>query len=361
MRKVANKAILQIKPYVPGKPIEEVKRELKLKQVIKLASNENPYGPSPKVVRAISLAAKNVNRYPAGDCYYLREKLAQSLGIKRQQLIFGNGSDEIIVMAVRAFVKKGDEVIIAKPSFLIYEIASQVAEAKVKAVALKDFRYDLEGIKKSISLKTKIIFIGNPDNPAGTYISDQQLKKFLRDIRSDILVFVDEAYFEYVQASDYGRSLNLSKQHKNLLVARTFSKMYALAGLRVGYGIASEGVIDILERVREPFNINSLAQVAAVACLNDKQYYRKVARMVTKERKYLYGQLRRLNLDFKKSFTNFILIKVKQGATVMMKKLLKKGVIVRDMSFWGLKEYIRVTIGTHEENRIFVKTLEAIL
>lgn len=353
--------ILKVKPYIPGRPIEEVKRELGLKSVVKLASNENPYGPSPRVLAAIAKASKGINRYPDGACFYLRRELAKRFKIQENQFIFGNGSDEVIVLAVRAFVKEGDEVVIAQPSFLIYEIASLIEGAKVRAVPLKDFRYDLEGMKAAVTSRTKIIFIGNPDNPAGTYIPKNELTNFLNSIRKDILVFIDEAYFEYVQAKDYPDGIDLLKSYKNVIATRTFSKMYGLAGLRVGYGVGSSEIIDVLNRLREPFNVNSLAQVAAVACLKDQKYYRGIARSVEKERKFLYSSFRKLGIHFEQSFTNFVLLKVRTDSTAVAEGLLKKGVIIRDMNAWGLSNYIRITIGSSKENRLLVRALREVL
>jgi len=361
MKRVVKKTILKVRPYVPGKPIEEVKRELGLKSVIKLASNENPYSPSPKVRKAITRAIGELNRYPDGDCYYLREILAKQLSVSRSQLIFGNGSDELIVLAIRAFVDCGDEVVIAKPSFLIYDIAARIAGANIKAIPLKDFRYDLAAMKKQVTKKTKVIFLGNPDNPSGMYFTEKEVRNFLKGLRRDILVFIDEAYFEYVSAKDYGQSIELIKTYKNVFVTRTFSKMYGLAGLRIGYGVANAELIDLLNRIREPFNVNSLAQTAAIAVLKDRTYYRGLARKIEAQRKYLYKSLEGMNLDYVESFTNFILIKVKSKASSIAKKLMKKGIIVRDMSFWGLSKYIRVTIGTGVENKRFIKTLKEIL
>lgn len=360
MRRSVNKTILNIKPYVPGKPIEEVKRELGLKQVIKLASNENPYGPSSKVLKSIREAARSLNRYPDGDCYYLRSALAKRLKVKTQQIIFGNGSDELIVLAVRAFVKPGDEVIIAKPSFLIYDIASRIVGAKIKAIPLVNFKYNLDAMKKAITRKTKIIFLGNPDNPAGTYFTDKEMKAFIKGIRKDVLIFIDEAYFEYVRSKDYVDSLKLIKNNKNIIVTRTFSKMYGLAGLRIGYGIGNAELIGYLNRIREPFNVNSLAQVAALACLKDQAYYKNVAKKIERERKFLYMELDRLGYGYEISWTNFILVKVSGDSKSVCRKLLKKGVIVRDMSFWKMKNYIRITIGTHNENKKLISVLEKI-
>ncbi|MCA9405441.1 MAG: histidinol-phosphate transaminase [Candidatus Omnitrophica bacterium] len=361
MKRSVNKTILNVKPYVPGKPIEEVKRELGLRKVIKLASNENPYTPSAKVLKAIEKAALDLNRYPDGDCYYLRQELSKRLGVGPRQFIFGNGSDELIVFAIRAFVDKEDEVIIAKPSFLIYEIASQIAGAKIKAVPLKGFRYDLDGMKAAVTDRTKVVFLGNPDNPSGQYFTRADIEGFMKGLSKDILVFIDEAYFEYVDAKDYVDSIALLKKYSNMIVTRTFSKMYGLAGLRIGYGIASEEVVDYMNRVREPFNVNSLAQAAALACLKDQAHYRKVARDVKKQRDVIYQGVRKLGLEVQESCTNFILIDVKTNASSVTKKLLQKGIIVRDMSFWGLDRYIRVSIGTEKENRQLLSTLEEVL
>ena len=215
---VANKYIFTIKPYVPGKPIEDVKRELGLKSVIKLASNENPYPPSKKVLAAIAKASLSVNRYPDGGCFILRKALANQLNVSEDQLIFGNGSDEVIVLAVKAYVGEGDEVIIAQPSFLIYDIASRLAGATIHAIPLKEFRYDLKAMKAKVSRHTKIIFIGNPDNPAGTYVNAEELEDFIQSISKNVLIFIDEAYFEYVKAQDYPDSLALLKKYPNVLL-----------------------------------------------------------------------------------------------------------------------------------------------
>ena len=359
--KPANPYILDIQPYVPGKPIEDVKRELGLKSVIKLASNENPYPPSKKVLSAIHKAALTVNRYSDGGCFILRKALAKRLKVGEDQIIFGNGSDEIIVLAVKAFVGKGDEVIIAKPSFLIYDLASRLAGAKIHAVPLKDFYYDLEGMKSKISSRTKIIFIGNPDNPAGTFVNRNQLEGLIKAASKETLIFIDEAYFEYVHSKDYPDGIPLVKKYPNVLVTRTFSKMYGLAGLRIGYGIGRPDIIDILNRLREPFNVNSIAQAAALAVLTDQGYYRKIAKDIEEQRQYLYRSLIRLGIKFIESSTNFILINAGGDSSLLAKALLKKGVIIRDMSSWGLQGHIRLTIGSVPENKRFIKTLMEVL
>ncbi len=361
MKSIANPTIFSVKPYIPGKPIDEVKRELGVRDVIKLASNENPYPPSPMVRRAIAVAGKEVNRYPDGGCFHLRQMLSQRLKVSEEQLIFGNGSDEVIVMAVRAFVNPGDEVVIAKPSFLIYSIASKLAGGQVKEIPLKDLRYDLDAMQKAVTKKTKIVFLGNPDNPSGHYLTHTDLLRFIKSIPAKVVVFIDEAYFEFVRANDYADSLKLLKQFPNVIVTRTFSKMYGLAGLRIGYGVARADVIELLNRVREPFNVNSIAQAAAMACLKDDRYYRLIADKIEKQRNYLYQQFTRLKLSYQQSWTNFILVKINQDSTVVTQKLMKKGVIIRDMNVWGLSNTIRVTIGTPAENRKLVSALEDVL
>ena len=358
---VANKHILAVKPYIPGKPIEDVKRELGLKSVIKLASNENPYSPSPKVLTAMHKAALSVNRYPDGGCVVLRKAVAKHLKVNEDQLIFGNGSDEIIVLAVKAFVKEGDEVIIAKPSFLIYNIASTLAGAKIHEVPLKDFQYDIPAMKAKLSKRTKIVFIGNPDNPSGTYVPAKALEDLIKAASKETLIFIDEAYFEYVRATDYPDGIALMAKYPNVMVTRTFSKMYGLAGLRVGYGVANINIIDILNRLREPFNVNSVAQAAAVAVLQDKAYYQRIAKDVEEQRQYIYRSLTELAITYQRSFTNFILVQVGKDSTKVATALLKQGVIIRDMAVWGLTGYIRVSIGSPSENKRFIKTLARIV
>ncbi|NQT00180.1 MAG: histidinol-phosphate transaminase [Candidatus Omnitrophica bacterium] len=354
---LARKDILKIKPYLPGRPIDEVKRSLKLKRVIKLASNENALGPSPKAIQAIKRALSGVNRYPDGDCFYLKQKLARKLRLSPKNLIFGCGSDELIVLAVRAFVNKNDEVVIARPTFLIYELVSRIAGAKIKFVPLKDLRYDLVGMKKAISSRTKIVFIANPDNPTGTYVSKNELDSFLRGLPKDLIVFIDEAYYELVAKRDFPNSLRYINKG-NVIVARTFSKAYGLSGLRIGYGLSSPRLIDYMNRVREPFNVNSLAQVAALAALDDSRHLARTRRLLSRGKAYLYKNLRELNLSYIESVTNFVLIDAGKGAERIYQQLMKKGVIVRHMRVWGMNNFIRVTVGTMPENRRFIAALK---
>jgi histidinol-phosphate aminotransferase len=359
----SNRNILKVKPYVGGKPIAEVKREFKLKSVIKLASNEMPFGPSPKVLKAIMQAAREVNRYPDGGCYELRQELARRLKVAPEQLVFGCGSDEVIVMALRALVNEGDEVIMAKPSFLVYSIASMAAGAVCVEVPLKGLQYDLPAMQAAVTSRTRIIFIGHPDNPSGQYPARRDVMAFLERVPRDVIVFFDEAYFEFVDtdAGDYADTLSLLKKYENIVITRTFSKMYGLAGLRIGYGIAAPGIADLMNRAREPFNVTSIAQAAALAALKDGAYYQKVLKLLKREREVVCAGLEMLGLGYSKGATNFIQICLPgQGARVAL-ALLKKGVIVRDMSAWGLSNHVRVTIGTPSENKRFLRSLKEVL
>lgn len=353
------KALNKITPYEPGKPIEEVKRALGLKEVYKLASNEIPFVPV-YIKKAISEEIKNINRYPEGSCFYLRKSLAAKLKIKESQIVFGNGSDELITLILRAAIEKGDEVIISYPTFLIYEIQSAVFGAKIVKVPLRNLRYDLASIAEKVTGKTKIIFIANPDNPTGTYVAQNEVETFLKSIPKNILVVFDEAYFEFAP-SDFPKTLNLLKKRGNIVITRTFSKVYGLAGLRIGYAITTEKIAGVLNKIREPFNINRFAQVAALAAVRNDKFLKKIRAYVLNEKEYLYNELRRLNVSFRESATNFVLVDFGKDTTTLNKYFLKKGIIVRPLSGWGLKNYFRVTVGLRKENKKFITCFEKYL
>jgi histidinol-phosphate aminotransferase len=354
------KAILNVKPYQPGKPIDEVKREFGLHDVIKMASNENPLGPSPKAVKAIKKYIVNINRYPEGGCFYLRQAVAKKLRIKPEQLIFGNGSDELIGLTLRAFVNEGEEVIVASPTFLMYEVASTVHGAKLKVVPTRYFKYDLKAMKDAVTKNTKVVFIANPDNPNGTYVARYELEDFLKGLPDETIVFLDEAYFDFVEEQDYPNGLDYIGE-SNLIVTRTFSKAYGLAGLRVGYGVSSSEIIKYMEAVREPFNVNSLAQIGAISALKDRVFFARSKKVVREGKKFLYSELKAMGIRYVPSVTNFILIELGPKSGEATERLLKKGVIVRNMKAWGLENFIRVTVGKDAENKRFIKELKKII
>jgi len=354
---LARKALDKVTPYTPGKPIEELERELGISEVIKLASNENPLGPSPKAVRAITAALPKINRYPDSHSFYLVRKLAQALSVEPEEIIVGNGSDEIITFAARAFLEPGDEVVVAEPTFLIYQIAAQIAGVKAQVVPMKDFRYDLEGMRRRVNRNTKLIFIANPDNPTGSYVTRAEVEAFLKDLPDHVVVFLDEAYAELVEAPDYPDGRHYLQQQP-VIVTRTFSKAYGLSGLRIGYGIAPRELIEAMQRVREPFNVNALAQVAAAAALEDTEHLEATRELLRTEKPILYQALKQLGLSALPSATNFILFQAGSGAEKLSQALLKRGVIVRHMKAWGLPEYLRVTVGLHKENQTFIQALK---
>lgn len=359
MRDLTRDCIKDIKPYVPGKPIEEVERQLGLKRVIKLASNENALGPSPNAVAAIKRALSKINRYPDGNAFYLKEALAKRHKVKPENIIVGNGSDEIITMAMRAFVERNDEVIIAKPTFLIYEIAAKIQGARAVFVPLKGFRYDLPSMAQAVNNRTKMLFIANPDNPTGTYVDTKEVADFISKVDDDVLVYFDEAYYEFAP-SDFPETLRYIYK-KNVIVTRSFSKAYGLAGVRAGYGISRPETIAAMEKVREPFNMNLLAQEAALAAIGDKKFLKKTLKATSDGKKYLYSKLGAMKLQYVPSATNFILINVAQNSKRVAQELLREGIIVREMTPWGFETFIRVTIGTERENKIFVAALRKVL
>jgi histidinol-phosphate aminotransferase len=356
----ARASVKNLVSYKPGTPIEEVKRERKLSSVIKLASNENALGPSPKALAALKKAAGNLHRYPDSTCRELRAALAKSLKVAPEALIFGNGSDEIIVLALRAFVDPGDEVMVASPTFLIYEQQARACGASVTVVPLKEFRYDLAAMRAAITPHTKLVFIANPDNPTGTYVTKRELETFLNALDPHTIVFLDEAYYEFVDEADYPQSLRYVLE-RPVIVTRTFSKAYGLAGLRIGYGIAQPGLAAAMNAVREPFNVNSLAQAGAVAALADGAFLARTRRTVQEGKRRLVKTLERLKLRHVPSATNFILIELGPRASDVAAALLSRGVIVREMSAWKLPGCIRVTVGTPAENARFIRELKIAL
>ena len=353
----ARTALRSLPTYTPGQPIEEVQRKLGLSSVIKLASNENALGPSPKALAALRRATGQLHRYPDATCAALKAKLSRRFRLDPSWFIAGNGSDEILVLALRAFVEPGDEVLVAQPTFLIYALQAKACGARVVRVPLRNFRYDLPAMRAAVTSDTKLVFIANPDNPTGTYVTANELDAFLRGLPEQVVVVMDEAYYEFVEAKDYPQTLTYLHDAP-LIITRSFSKAYGLAGLRVGYGIARPSLIRAMDAVREPFNVNALAQTAACAALDDAVFLRKTRRMTEDGRRYLARQLSGLGLRVVPSETNFLLVELGPSASSVAKRLLSEGVIVREMSAWKLQGFLRVTIGTMPENRRFIRALK---
>ncbi len=345
------KALDKIKPYVPGKPINEVKRELGLTEVIKLASNENPYGPSPKAKEAMVKTISNVQLYPDGRAYELKEALAKFYNLKMNQIVVGNGSDEIIKLLSEAFLETGDNIVQAEPTFSEYEFGALLMGAEVKKVPLKDYTHDLEGLWQAIDKKTKLVYICNPNNPTGTIIDEKTLLEFLDKLPEGVIAVLDEAYAEYVTSEAYPDSIKLIDRYP-VLILRTFSKIYALAGLRVGYGLGTEKLISLLEKAREPFNVNLLGQVAALASLQDTKYKENSKQKNKQARELFYLECEKRKINYVKSETNFVLMGV-ENADSAFKGLLQRGVIVRSGSVFGLPHHLRVSLGTSNEMEKF--------
>ncbi len=360
MKDLVRKNILNVSPYVAGKPIEETKRQLGLREVIKLASNENPLGPSPKAVEAIRKAAFGLNRYPDSQGFYLKKKLAKILGVGTANLVLGNGSDELIDIIIKTFVEDDENIVTSDTTFLEYEIIASVYGRKIVKVPLRYFKYDLESMKKRIDKKTKVVFIANPNNPTGTYVTKYELDDFISGLPDNLLVVLDEAYDAFIDVNDFPNTLKRFNK-KNIIILKTFSKSYGLAGARLGYAVANEELAGYMERARQPFNINSLAQAGALSALDDKEFLRKTRKIVLEGKSYLYDNLKKLGLAYVPTVANFILIDAGQNGFELFEKMLKFGVIVRDMKQYGLKNFIRVTIGTKKENERFIKVLRKIL
>jgi len=354
---LVRKNILNITPYQPGKPIDEVRREFGLKDIIKLASNENPLGVSSSVIRRLRREILNVNRYPDGNCFYLKEALAKKSGLKPSNFCCGNGSDESIDTIIKTFVEEDEEIITSDNTFLEYEIISKINDRKIITVPMTYFRYDLDAIKKRVTKKTKVIFIANPNNPTGTYVSRYELEEFFKDLPCGIIVVLDEAYDLFVDVDDFPKSLSYL-ENKNIIILKTFSKSYGLAGLRLGYAIASPEMISYMERVRPPFNVNILAQAAGVAALKDDAFLQRTRKIVLEGKRYLYEALDKSGIPYIPSVANFILIDTGKDGVGVFKYMLKRGVIVRDMKQYGLRTFIRVTVGSFQENKRFIKILK---
>ncbi len=355
-------ALDAIKLYVPGKPIEEVKREFGLTDVVKLASNENPLGASPKVLAALHVALDEINFYPDAQTYYLREALSRRFGLPPDYIALGNGADGLIREVCLAYLEEGDEVIVSRSSFPVYDVSTQVMGGRLVKTPLKNQGLDLAAMAAAITPRTKVIFVCNPNNPTGTIVTAPEVERFMAQVPDGVLVVLDEAYYEFVDSGEFPDSLRYVREgRKNVVVMRTFSKVYGMAGIRLGFALACPEVMTALLTVRESFPVNRLAQAAGLAALEDDEFMHRTVEMNHTGRLYLYREFERLGLSYTRSHTNFVLVRVGPQAGKLFQALLRQGVIVRPCTGYDLPEYVRITVGTPEQNARLISALETVL
>lgn len=351
-----------LRPYVPGTPVEEVQRKYGLSHVIKLASNENPWGTSPKALEAIREALPRLHFYPDSQCHLLREALAAHLRVEPEQLVIGNGADGIITQTCMAYLDQDSEVVVSKSSFPVYDIFTHVMRATLVKTPLKDYGLDLEAMAAAITGRTKLVFVCNPNNPTGTIVTAAEVQAFMRRVPDHVLVVFDEAYYELVASDEFPDTVQYIRHgRENVMVMRTFSKVYGLAGIRLGYGVAMPGVLAPMNQAKESFAVNLLAQAAGVGALADSEFLRRTVTANEASRLYLYQQLDRLSLDYVPSHTNFVLVKIGPRALEVQQELLKQGVIVRPGGGYDLSDFLRVTVGTPEQDARFIEALGRVL
>lgn len=355
MKKLIRDNVLKIEHYQPGLPIEVLKKELDLgREICNLASNENSLGPSPLAIAAVKKSLEDGHLYPDNSCYLLRDRIADHLVISPKTLCIGNGTTELIFLMGVAFLDPGDTFIISESSFIMAKIVAQVMDSRLIEVPLKEYRHDLDTILKTITSNTKIVYLDNPMNPIGTLITQGEISEFMERIPEDIVVAFDEAYYEYVNKDSYPNTLKYVEEGRNVIVFRTFSKLYGLAGLRVGYCAAKEDFINALQRVSPPFSVNRFAQIGAAVALEDKEHIKKTKEMNESGKRFLYENFDKMSVFYIPSETNFITIDVKKDTKKICEELQKSNVIVRPLTMYGKPTFLRVTIGTPEQNKRFI-------
>ncbi len=361
MKKLIRDSVLKIEQYEPGKSIEVLQRELSLKgEISKLASNENPLGPSPMAIDAIKKSLAEGNLYPDNSCLYLRERLAENLGLSPENLVIGNGTTELIYLMGVAFLNPGECFIMSESSFIMGKIVAQIMNSRLIEVPLKEYCHDLDAILRAIRKDTKIIYLDNPMNPIGTIMTRKEISKFMDRVPEDVVVAFDEAYFEYVNRETYPNTLKYIEEGRNVIVFRTFSKLYGLAGFRVGYCLAKQDFVDAIRRVSPPFAVNRLAQVGAAAALKDDKHTKKTREVNESGKRFLYENFEKMSVSYIPSETNFVTIDLKTDAKRVSEELKKKGVIVRPLGMYRKPTFLRVTIGTVEQNQKFMDAFQQI-
>jgi len=357
----ARPEVFTLKPYVPGKPIEDVKRELGLDDIIKMASNENPLGSSPKAIEAVRQSLGMMYLYPDANCFNLKKRVAEVTGINENGILIGNGSDEILMLLAATFVNRGDQIIFAQPSFSEYEFTAKIMGGKCIEVPLIDFTHDLESALMAITDRTKIVYICNPNNPTGTIVGAADIARFMEKVPDDVLVVFDEAYGEYVESPDFASGLQYVEAGRNAMVLHTFSKIYGLAALRVGYALTLPEIAQAIEMITEPFNVNMLAQVGALAAIDDVEHVELSKEVNSAGKKYLYNELEKMGLFYVPTEANFIFLDTGKNCQEVFQAMLRLGVIVRTGDIFGHPNFIRVTIGTQAENERFIESLQQVL
>lgn len=355
--KYLNKGIESIKPYEPGRNIDDVLNEFGLSKIVKLASNENNFGPSPKVLDILS-NFNDFHLYPDGDGIELKKVIEKNEGYDFNQIILGNGSNEILELIAKAFLSSSTESIFSQHAFVVYKLASLVNGSNFHEVPAVDYGHSLNNFHNYINEKTRLIFIANPNNPTGTYNSHSEIIDFLNKVPNHVLVVIDLAYYEYVLADDYIDHKEILKSYSNVIFTRSFSKIHGIPALRIGYGVANHKLIEVLNRIRQPFNVNTIAQKAAIASLEDKSHLENSINKNYKNKLELYSLLDSIGLEYIKSEGNFIAIKTNLDNRVLFQNLMKDGVIIRPIDLYEMPEFIRVTIGTSEENKFFLEALK---
>jgi len=361
IEQLARKGILDLVAYVPGKSIEEVERELGKKKWVKLASNENALGPSPRAITAIRKELSNLHLYPEGPCPDLKRALGQRFSVSEEKVVISNGADNVLSLIASAFLNEGEDAVMATPTFSVYSTVTRIMGAKPIEVNLKEFTHDLPSMLNKVNHKTKLLFVCNPNNPTGTIVTKKALDEFVSRIPDWLILVLDQAYWDFADSPDYPEGLDYVREGRPVILLRTFSKVFGLAGLRIGCAIGRQDLIDCLCRVREPFPVHRLGQAGAVAALKDKVHARKSIQMVVEGRRYLYRELDKMGLFYLPSQANFVFMDLRKDSKKALQDLLAEGVIIRPGYIWGYPTFARVTVGRPEDNRRFIKVLRKTL